>query len=357
MASTAPTSPVASRASPKGSPKGAGRGVTPSAATIPAGATAIADAAIEGEQATLSTLERSQSDPHLDYLTLSPEALEKVPKAKKPSKRIPGGGWDGRVSGLSLAEYREVKWGVESGHRMTAKRSSPAYSMRALPQPGTNKRNTNFQVGDPHKASNAVKPSPPNYSMGTTGLDLHVERSQGPLAYGFKSTMDPRQHPTHSKSCLGFNFERDKTGRDEIQVRSRGTPGPGEYPLEGCVGSGSKHRPARDIRFQNSSMKSAASFTTQGREAWRAPSAPPGPGIGEYDYSKAMRTGKIDSTKWSMPGKGEPLEFPLGERRYERPGPDSYDIPTTEKSRNHDVSSSKPRSSKYRFNSEPRGIA
>merc|ERR1719238_2180060 len=104
-------------------------------------------------------------------------------------------------------------------------------------------------------------------------------------------------------------------GSEVLEPRDPTGPAPGDYDPSAAVHS--------------STIKSTPNFTIQGREAWKAPTVAPGPGIGSYDYSKATRIGKLTPIHWNMQGKTEPLERPLGQRQYEAPGPAHYNGPGT----------------------------
>merc|ERR1711948_29858 len=135
-------------------------------------------------------------------------------------------------------------------------------------------------------------------------LDSNKELSQGPAQYRIPSTMDCTGHPTHSKD------QGRKFGTERLLVNDEAQPAPGDYDTMCYEKSG---------RY-----KKQPNYSIQGREAWRDPTAAPGPGVGEYKYEKVTRVGKITTQKWTLQGKTEPIEPPRGSRRYIPPGPPDY---------------------------------
>lgn len=240
-----------------------------------------------------------QEDPELAKLTRKP-----------PKKRVPGSRWDGRVSGMSVQEYRELKWGVDAGYkRVQSKGAGPSYTMRASLPIFIGKKTTNFQVGDIQRCYSATFPNSPAWSMGLQSFKTPEDKSPGPTEYKLRSTMDPNKHPTCPKNT-GPRFGTETL----LSSDGSGLPGPGEYDTIKAM-------------EKSSAIKTRPRVNIQGREAWRDPTAAPGPGIGEYDYQQATRVGKITPIKWTAQGKTEPLAKPRGSRRYISPGPDHYNPP------------------------------
>merc|ERR1712039_919074 len=147
----------------------------------------------------------------------------------------------------------------------------------------------------------------PSYSLGRDTIGEAKERSQGPAQYRIKSSIDFGNHPTLSKDGgrHGMRF-----GTEKLLVNDEAQPAPGDYDTSGYEKTG---------RY-----KKMPNYSIEGREAWRDPTAAPGPGVGEYKYEQAMRTGKLHPTKWTMQGKTEPIDPPRGSRRYIPPGPPDY---------------------------------
>lgn len=255
---------------------------------------------------------------------------------KRPplKKRNPANKWDGRVAGMSLKEYRDRKWSVDACYAKVERRG-PAFSIRR-PLPSfldLNKKSTNFSVGDVATAFDKTLRSSPSFTMGVQYSVMgNPERSQGPAEYKIKSTMDPDGHPTVPKQA-GARF-----GSEVLQPRDPPGPAPGDYDPDAIDNS--------------STLKRPPNFTIQGREAWRPPTEAPGPGVGEYDVSKAMRTGKITTVHWTAQGKTEPIDPPLGQRQYETPGCAHYKTPHAF-ANNHPM---KHQAAKWKFGSEPRGL-
>jgi len=254
-------------------------------------------------------------------------------KRAPPKKRNPNAKWDGRVTGMSIQEYRERKWGVDACWNKVT-RAGPSYTMRRpLPHfTELGKKNTGFAVGDVCKALDATKPRPPAFTMGIQFCVPPKEESQGPAEYKVPSTMDPQKHPTIPKNC-GARF-----GSEVLEPRDPTGPAPGDYDPGAIVHS--------------STLKRPPNFTIQGREAWMPRSVAPGPGIGEYKYEKANRLGKLTPLSYTIPSKGEPVDPPLGSRQYETPGPAHYDCPGA----GGDMHAHKSRAAIWKFGSESRGL-
>lgn len=187
-------------------------------------------------------------------------------------------------------------------------RGGPAYTCR--PAPPLRSRSA-YDVLLPIDMMSSYKKtacsSTPSFSLGRESLDNAKEQSQGPAQYRIPSTMDCSSHPTIAKDG-GRKF-----GTERLLANDETQPAPGDYDTAGYEKTG---------RY-----KKQPNFTIPGREAWRDPTAAPGPGVGEYEYQKVMRTGKITPYKWSMQGKTEPIEPPRGNRRYCPPGPSDYRPP------------------------------
>merc|ERR1740130_315192 len=193
-------------------------------------------------------------------------------KRSPQKKRNPNAKWDGRVSSMSLQEYRERKWSVDACYAKVERRG-PSYSMRKFTPSSFTKKNNNFQVGDVFRGMNATMASSPSYSMGVQPFFPPRDTSQGPAEYAIQSTMDPSKHPTISKNT-GARF-----GSEVLEPRDPAGPAPGDYDPNAIIHS--------------STLKKPPNFTIQGREAWAPKTTAPGPGVGEYPFEHCMRTGKL----------------------------------------------------------------
>lgn len=243
--------------------------------------------------------------------------------------------WDGRVSGMSLKEYREKKWSVDACFGKVM-RGGPSYTMRK-PLPATfGKRNNNFQVGDVFRGYNATNYVGPSFSMGIQYFNPEKESSQGPAEYGIKSTMDPSRHPSIPKNT-GARF-----GSEVLEPRDPSGPAPGDYDAGAIVHS--------------SGLKRPPNFTIQGREAWAPRTTAPGPGVGEFKFENATRLGKMTPVTYSMQGKTEPLEKPLGSRQFVGPGPAHYNCPGAPGENMLKASPSNHQVPLWKFGSEARGL-
>lgn len=222
-------------------------------------------------------------------------------------KRNPNSKWDGRVAGMSVKEYRDRKWSVDAAYAKVERRG-PAWSIRRPLPNFLGKRNTNFAVGDVIKSLKYTQRSVPEFTMGIQPFQPAPEKTQGPAEYRIPSTMDPIRHPAIPKHT-GPRF-----GSETLNPRDPQGPAPGDYNPDAIVHS--------------STLKRPPNFTIQGREAWKPPTTAPGPGVGEFPgLEKALRTGKITPIKWTMQGKTEPLDPPLGSAQYETPSPAHYHGP------------------------------
>jgi hypothetical protein len=246
------------------------------------------------------------------------DILDKLTKLIRPTKkRTPGGKWDGRVSQLTLKEYRDMKWSADAGFNRTS-RVGGSYTMRASVAFGSMLPDTKnlkpdkrvFVTGDQHKSMLAAKYCGPSYSMGCLPVHKPTDKSPGPAEYRLPHVLNPNGHPTIDKHT-GARFG------SEVLVSADATPanpGPGEYDVEGYGHS--------------SVFKEPPKFSIAGREAWAPRSTAPGPSPGEYDFTKAMKNGKLSPLTWSMQGKTNPIEPPLGaERLYGSPAPSAYNPP------------------------------
>lgn len=253
-------------------------------------------------------------------------------QASRRRKKKAGSKWDGRVSSLTIEEYRAMKWGIDAGYRGTL-RGGPRYSFR----PGLSKplRTNSDGMLDTNvcKAFDACHNTGPKFTMAKHLIGNQIRESPG-AAYNIPSIMNPDQHPVMHKTT-GFKF-----GSDTLKVFDEDAPAPGQYD---------------QMQFKNSGMyPRKASYTMQGREAWNDRTAAPGPAPGEYKYENANRVGKITPIKWNMQGKTEPLEHPRGERRLVKPGPGHYTTPGTLGGSSMYVDKDKP--SEFTFSRETRGL-
>jgi len=247
-------------------------------------------------------------------------------------KKKPGAKWDGRVSSLTIEQYREMKWGLDAGYR-AAMRGGPRYSMRpALTKPL--RQNSDGMVDtNVAKAFDACHNTGPKFTMGvkitTSG---EIPDAPGPQ-YPIPSIMDAQNHPTLHK-LTGVKF-----GSETLQVLDEEAPAPGQYDQMTFKLSGQ--------------IKRMPSWTCQGREAWNESTKPGGPAPGEYDVSRALRTGKLNPLKFNMQGKTEPVEPPRGDRACPKPGPGHYPVPGTNGKPMH-VDRYKP--PQWKFSQETRGL-
>lgn len=254
---------------------------------------------------------------------------------KRPplKKRNPNAKWDGRLAGMSVQEYRERKWSVDACYAKVERRG-PVFSIRKpLPDLGAHKKPTNFAVGDVIKSMNAVRYKSPEYTMAPQMFVPAPEKTQGPAEYRVPSTMDPGRHPSIPKHT-GPRF-----GTETLNPRDPTGPAPGDYDPNAVIHS--------------STLKKPPNFTIQGREAWRPPTQAPGPGVGEFPgLEKCMRNGKITPVHWSMQGKTEPLDPPLGQRQYESPSPAHYKNPGA----GGDTNAYRNKAPVWKFGGESRGL-
>jgi len=254
---------------------------------------------------------------------------------KRPpvKKRNPAAKFDGRVSNMSLQEYRERKWSVDACYAKMERRG-PAFSMRRMvPRSDSlGKKNTNFCNGDPVGAFNSLLRHAPECTMAPKFFNPPKELSQGPAEYAIPSSMDPFPHPTIGKNN-GARF-----GSEVLQPRDPTGPAPGDYDP--------------DAIDKSSTLKKQPNFSIQGREAWRPPQAAPGPGVGEYKYETSTRVGKMTPLRYTMAGKTEPLARPLGARQYQLPGPPHYKPPDAWH-KDHPMKQAAP---VWKFGSEARGL-
>lgn len=258
-----------------------------------------------------------------------------VPRRKVGLK--PGTRWDGRVSNLSLKDYRELKWNLDAAYAKVERRG-PSYTCRAY-CPMKSKSSPVFQRGDPVKAMDAARPRPASCVFGVTTIAQEITRSPGPAQYSVRSTMDPNPHPMLKKSC-GAKF-----GTEVLNATDEPSPAPGDYEVIATFKkSGACPKPPN--------------YTVQGREAWFDPTAAPGPGVGDYPgLEHCQRHGKNTPITWTLQGKTEPIEPARGERKNETPGPPHYNCPGAGLScKNEVASSTKRRSAAWKQGSESRGL-
>eukprot|EP00931_Biecheleriopsis_adriatica_P005838 TRINITY_DN107322_c0_g1_i1.p1 TRINITY_DN107322_c0_g1~~TRINITY_DN107322_c0_g1_i1.p1 ORF type:complete len:304 (+),score=55.66 TRINITY_DN107322_c0_g1_i1:37-912(+) len=225
-------------------------------------------------------------------------------ESSRRKKKKPGAKWDGRVSSLTLEEYRAMKWGLDAGFRASL-RGGPKYSMRPALSKPLRKNSDGMLDVDVNKAFDACHNTGPKFSMGKIIIGGQIAPSPGPQ-YKIGSTMDPDSHPTIPKHT-GTKF-----GTETLQVLDEDAPAPGQYDQMTYKLSGQ--------------IKRLPSYTMQGREAWNDPTEAPGPAPGEYKYEKATRVGKLTPLTWSMQGKTEPISPARGERATVKPGPGHYPI-------------------------------
>lgn len=257
---------------------------------------------------------------------------------KAPQKRRlkPGQRWDGRLQGLSVEDYRDLKWNLDAAFNKT-RRGGPSFSMRPNVSFGLTKSSPVFTSGDPVKALDAVRPSPPTFSIGKShGTQRVYERSPGPAHYTQKSYMDTKKHPTFRKSMGAlWGTEVLGGGHDDDM------PAPGKYDHMQYLNSGA--------------CKRAGNYTIGGREAWRPRTEAPGPGVGEYEV-KAMRFGKDTPITWTAQGKTVPKEPARGSRGYVGPGPGTYDTPGAGDRAEPATGSNLPKNPEFGFGRAVRGL-
>lgn len=260
-------------------------------------------------------------------------SLKKTPQKRKLK---PGQRWDGRLQGLSVEDYRDLKWNLDAAFGKTM-RGGPSFTMRPNVSFGKVKSLPTFTSGDPVKALDAVRPSPPNYSMGKShGSHRVYERSPGPAHYTQGSYMDSKKHPIFKKA-MGAMWSREMMsgGQDED------TPAPGKYDHMQYLNSGA--------------CKRASNYSIKGREAWQPRSEAPGPGVGEYEIT-AMRFGKDTPISWTAQGKTLPKIPARGSRAYVGPGPGAYDNPGSGDREEPPTGSNLPSNPYYGFSRAVRGL-
>lgn len=258
-------------------------------------------------------------------------------RAPQKRKLKPGQRWDGRLQGLSVEEYREMKWNLDAAFGKTM-RGGPSYTMRPNVSFGRHKSSPVFITGDPVKALDVVKPKAATFTMGRQfGGTKMVERSPGPAQYTMKSIMDSKKHPTYAKN-MGAVFGTEVMGAKQEED----SPAPGNYDHMQYLNSGT--------------CKRAGNYTIPGREAWRPRTEAPGPGVGEYEVPGIMRFGKDTPITWTCQGKTLPKEPARGSRRFVGPGPGAYDNPGTGDRKEPHTGSNYPGSREVVFGREPRGL-
>lgn len=271
-----------------------------------------------------------------------PKGASGSPTQRKPTKKqAPGTRWNGKVNGLSLQEYREMKWTLEASYGFVSK-NSPSYSCRGHFKPPRSKSDVLLNP-NPMEALNKLNGTGPAYTLGASPFVTgEVWRSPGPQ-YALPSTLDPVPHPTTSKHC-GARFGTETIiHRDPDGV----CPGPGEHNIMEASNKSSTH-------------PTPPNFKIQGREAWRESSLKmPGPDQGEYDLKANTQRGAMNTRSYTMLGKGEPLEKPRGSRRNVHAG-FIYNVrpmPVDAKDNVRNEFISKPKSPNYSFSRDSRGIA
>jgi hypothetical protein len=292
-------------------------------------------------------MEASESEPVLaksnDLYLTDEEILERLNKLRKPvPKKKPGGTWNGRVAGVSIEEYRERKWGTDAAFNSTM-RSGPSYSARGMlkycvdPAMPSRHKPRNFQTGDLHKASHAVKYSPPSYTIGMAGLFDNRDKTQGPAEYKLKSTMSPSPHPTIPRN-LGCRFgSATLLANDNISP-----PAPGEYNVSEAL-------------VHSAQIVKKPSWVIEGREAWFPKTEAPSAGPGEYKVEGLSKNGPERPVKWTMQNKTMPIEPPRGaERLFDKPPPWHYNPPGTLDCKNQHVHKNRPPI--FSSSREPRGL-
>lgn len=245
------------------------------------------------------------------------------------------GKWNGRVTDLTMNEYRSMKWGLDAGYRASLRVGQrPKWSFRPSLTKPLRSNSDGMLDTDPSKAYDACYGSAPKFSIGKTliGAKDPLADNPGPH-YLVPSTMDPKGHPTIWKNA-GCRF-----GSETLQVNDEDGPAPGQYKQEAFKQSGQIRR--------------APVYTCQGREAWREPVAAPTPVPGEYRVEKTTRVGKITPYRFTMYGRLDPLEPARGERATIKPGPGHYKLPDLS-DRNAYPDKEKP--AQWKFGQEPRGL-
>jgi len=258
---------------------------------------------------TLPALSRASSDPGLIHKD-DFEDIVLGPSPGKQRRRRTDVGWNGRVAGLNLQQYRELKWGADGWKSQSKMSSRPSYTMRPACTFGASKPTTDtFVRGNIHDSFFAVRGGAPSYSMGrypNAGFDL---RSPGPCMKP-PSIMDPVGHPTMKKS-VGSRFSTGGILHADVP-----TPGPGQYDHM------SELKNSKAVRYPE--------HIIQGREAWYEAKPDLGPAVGAYDVGgmqTAMKNGMDTPVRYSCRIKGEELAVPVGERKYILPGPAHYNPP------------------------------
>lgn len=217
------------------------------------------------------------------------EHMEKTygKKALAPKKRIAGLAWNGRVTGMSLQEYRERKWSVDACYAKVERRGA-SFSMRTqLPSHLGKKTGHQDLFLDVLRSYNSTLTSVPSYSCALQHHPVNSHAVPGPGEYNINSCMDPNKHPSIPKHT-GPRF-----GSEVLNPKDPTGPAPGDYDPGAIVHS--------------STIKKMPTPVIQGREAWRPRTEAPGPGVGEYKYEQAMRTGKLTPLQYSISRRNDPL--------------------------------------------------
>eukprot|EP00439_Symbiodinium_sp_Y106_P040411 s901_g4.t4 len=136
----------------------------------------------------------------------SPSFRESLRTTKRKGK------WNGRVSDLTMKEYRDMKWGMDAGYR-AALRVGPRWSMRGSLSKPLRANSDGMLPTDPAKAYDACYNTAPKFTIGKSliGAADPLANNPGPQ-YLVPSTMNPSGHPTIWKNS-GAKF-----GSETLQV-------------------------------------------------------------------------------------------------------------------------------------------
>ncbi|CAE7745138.1 unnamed protein product [Symbiodinium sp. CCMP2456] len=136
------------------------------------------------------------------------------PKSRPPFELAPEGRgkWNGRVSDLTMKEYRDMKWGMDAGYR-AALRVGPRWSMRGSLSKPLRANSDGMLPTDPARAYDACYNTAPKFTIGKSliGAADPLANNPGPQ-YLVPSTMNPSGHPTIWKNS-GATF-----GSETLQV-------------------------------------------------------------------------------------------------------------------------------------------
>lgn len=294
----------------------------------------LADAGTTGDlDATRSLLATAEAQNEAEMT--NPEGMKRV----KPRKK--GQPWDGRVSSLTLEEYREMKWGKDASFNAT-KRKGVSYTMRTKNdiKPKTNAGavlSSNVAA-----AFDASKPIAPSYSMGSIMPPSIYEKSPGPAQYLQQCTMQTRKYPL---SRLGHKHTGYKFG-SELQrplPRNAKNPAPGDYDQEAFK--------------KSAAIRTMPAYTSQGREAWKDPTCAPGPNPSTYDCSNKFRVGKDTPIRFSI-ALPDPKPLPgRGAMSFIGPGaPDYQEMGANGEKNKARVDMLKGKAAQWKFSKDVRGL-